>query len=86
MLGIIASGSNYSPARWKERSKLCRLVATRIVGENTATKQRRQEFAAVREFRQHGVILQAVRSDGPGPVVILASRNDNTFPLRQVCN
>jgi len=80
-------------ARWKlehsstrrgERSKLCRLVATRIVGKNTTTKHRRQKFAAVRESRQHGIILQGVRSHGPGSVVILAFSNDNTFPLRQV--
>jgi len=64
---------------------LVRLVATRIVRKNTAAKHRRQKFAAAREFRQHGIILQGVRSDGPGPIVILAFRNDDTFPLRQVC-
>ena len=61
-----------------------RLVTTRIVRKNTAAKHRRQKFTAAREFGQHGIILQGVRSDGPGPIVILAFRNDNTFPLRQV--
>src|SRR6266478_6126406 len=62
-----------------------RLVTTRIVRKNTAAKHCRQKFAAAREFRQHGIILEGVRSDGPGPIVILAFRNDNAFPLRQVC-
>jgi hypothetical protein len=76
----------HSPARREERSKLCRLVATRIVRKDSAAKHRRQRFAAVREFRQHGIIRQGVRCDGPGPIVILAFRNNNAFPLRQVAN
>jgi hypothetical protein len=62
-----------------------RLPTTRIVRKNPPTKHRRQKFAAVREFRQHGVILQLVRRDGPGSIVILALRDDNTFRLRQIC-
>ena len=77
--------TEHSPTRREERSKLGRLVATRIVGKHSAAKHRCQKFGAVREFRQHGIILQGVRSHGPGPIVILAFRNDHTFPLRQVC-
>jgi len=76
--------TEHSPARREERNKLCRLVATRIVGKHSAAKHGRQKFATVRKFRQHRVILQGIRSDGPRPIVILAFRNDNAFPLRQV--
>ena len=55
-----------------------------LVRKDFAAKHRRQKFAAVREFRLHGIILQRVRSNGPGPIVILAFRNDNVFPLRRV--
>ena len=48
-----------------EAFMVVRLVTTWIVDENTAAERRHQKFPAVREFRQHGIILQAVWSTVP---------------------
>jgi hypothetical protein len=72
--------TEHSPARREERNKLCRLVATRIVGKHSAAKHGRQKFGAGREFRQHGIILKEGRSDGPGPDCDSGVSQQQRFP------